>query len=181
MADHTANSMLAAVRSMRDIVIPALDPDHPLAREQAGLVVKYLEFWAERVDHLQERNRAELTAYAGMARELLGVAPTISPAVHHELVDALATADGLLTPASGAAVADLRDGVAVLTRAITALVRTAAAGPHPDARAVDRIVVEHSAAVTVLQRAWFGPQGWEEPPPVPLADVLTDLAQGAPR
>jgi hypothetical protein len=169
MADHTANAMLAAIRSMREVVMPALDPAHPLAREQAGLVVKYLEFWAARIDHIGDRNRAELTAYASMGRALLASAQDVSPVLASELGEELDVAQ------------TLRRSVAALTQLVTALVRAANAAGHPAGDRVGRIVIEHSADVALLQRAWFGPQGWEDPVPPDLQQVLVDqLAEGTP-
>jgi hypothetical protein len=180
MADHTANAMLAAIRSMREVVMPALDPAHPLAREQAGLVVKYLEFWAARIDHIGDRNRAELTAYASMGRALLASAQDVSPVLASELGEELDVAQTLLSR-SASDVEALRRSVAALTQLVTALVRAANAAGHPAGDRVGRIVIEHSADVALLQRAWFGPQGWEDPLPPDLQQVLVDqLAEGTP-
>ena len=180
MADHTANAMLAAIRSMREVVIPALDPAHPLAREQAGLVVKYLEFWSGRFDHVAERNRAELTAYVAMGQDLKAHAHDVSPGLEEELGKALDSARTALGHPSRDIEA-VRRGVTTLTEVITALVRTATAAQHPLTDQISRIVVQRTEPVALLQRSWFGPQGWEDPLPPDLVQVLAQqLGEGAP-
>src|SRR5690606_21635601 len=63
MADHTRNALAAAARAMRDVIIPAVDPEHPLALEQAKIVARLLDFVEQRIDHVHERARCELLHY----------------------------------------------------------------------------------------------------------------------
>ena len=44
MPDHTDNNLRAAIKSLTDVVTPAVDPGDPMAREQLALVVAFLEF-----------------------------------------------------------------------------------------------------------------------------------------
>ena len=171
MADHTVNSMAGAIRAMRDVVLPAVDPAHPLAREQAGLVLKYLTFWAERVDHLASRDLAELSCYLRMADALQSDATAVSA----ELGRVMELEASRAREIAGRAPHDItgvKQAVTALTRVVTALVRAAAETRHEAMPRIERLVVEHSRDVALLQRSWFGPQGWEDPRPPRLEDVL---------
>lgn len=179
MSDHTINAMRAAARSMRDVVLPALDPTHPLAAEQAGLIAKYLDFWADRMPRLGARNVAELRCYVGMGEAVEPYAEGVSPAVAAALADALAAARSVLarTDHDGQAV---REALDALTQTITALVRVAAEAEVSTASAIERAVAAHSRDVASLQRAWFAPQGWEDPTAPALDDVLADILNADP-
>lgn len=174
MSDHTVNAMKSAARSMREVVIPALDPSHPLAAEQAGLIAKYLEFWADRTNSRGARNAAELRCYLHMGSALQPHAAAISSFLAEHLSAAVERATEV-SSRTDHDVTSVQDAVAELTRVITALVRSAAQSNHPAALEVEQVVTAHSREIALLQRAWFGPQGWEDPAPPPLHDVLARI------
>lgn len=174
MSDHTINAMHAAARSMREVVLPAIDPAHPLAAEQAGLIVKYLDLWAGRLDFLGARNAAELRCYLRMGQAVKEYAEQVSGEISRCLEEELARAQRLAAD-SDHNVPAIQLVVRELTRTITALVRAAAEMDHPSAPDLERSVIEHTRDVALLQRAWFAPQGWEEPAPPPLDDVLNQI------
>jgi hypothetical protein len=63
------------VKTLNDVVVPAIPADDPLALQELKMVVRYLGFARERVDHLYARARYELTFYSDLAArlaELLG-------------------------------------------------------------------------------------------------------------
>ena len=49
------NPLRAAVKSLTDVVAPALDPTNPLANEQLRLVCRFLEYTRLRAAYLPER------------------------------------------------------------------------------------------------------------------------------
>ena len=78
MADHTINALNAVARAMDDVIFDAVDPGHPLAREQARLVSKYLKLLQSRLEYAYDRNRFELGHYTDLA-VALSAAPVTGP------------------------------------------------------------------------------------------------------
>jgi hypothetical protein len=160
MADHSLNALQAAARAMEEVVIPALDPEHPLAREQAHLVARYLALFSQRLDLIGARNRFELQRYLEIARDLRDdaheVSPSIGDALDRAIADGMALRDEVSTlPSQWQAAA--RELAAVLT----ALVRTASTGASVHRRRIEERVLDGSRPLLEMQRAWFLPQGWE--------------------
>ena len=175
MADHTLNALQAAVRAMEEVVLPAVDPTHPLAGEQARLVTRYLSLFAQRMPLLGERNRFELLHYAALARTLQADADSLSPAIAAALRQAGADSDVLLLDPA-ATVQAVQAAAEHLAGVISALVRTAPAAPAAQRQRIETEVLVASGRLLQMQRAWFLPQGWEpDPGAVPtLAAVLAD-------
>jgi len=170
MADHSLNALRAAAKAMEEVVLQAIDPSHPLAREQATLVAKYLRFFEQRLDYAQQRNRFELAHYLALGKDSMDDARAVSPAVAQALGDAVRQAQALVDDA-GARPSGLQAAAQELGGVLTALLRTAAA---VDAQACGRIesrVLGASRRLLDMQRAWFLPQGWEpDPAAVPPID-----------
>ena len=72
MADVTTNALRGLVKTLNDVVVPSIPADDPLALQELKMVVRYLNFARERVDHLYARARYELTFYSGLISELGG-------------------------------------------------------------------------------------------------------------
>lgn len=173
MADHSVNALRAAVRAMEKVVLPALDPQHPLAAEQATLVMRYLSLFAQRLDLVGARNRYELQHYLGLAAALERDAQALSPAIGAALAPALAAGRALLAE-PGALPSAQQAAAQELALLVTALVRTAAdAEPERRQRIEDRVLTD-TAALLQMQRAWFLPQGWE-PDPGAVPDITSLL------
>ena len=165
MADHTINALSAAARAMDDVIFDAVDPNHPLAREQTRLVSKYLKLLQSRLEYAYDRNRFELSHYTDLAASLLDEAGTLSPAIA-EALDA-AIADGRqLRDLPGARAPDLQVGAQRLAAIVTALIRTAACADPALRKRVETTVLLASRSLLDAQRAWFLPQGWEPDPSV---------------
>ena len=60
MSDTTTNSLRGLVKTLNDVVVPAIPADDPLALQELRMVVRYLAFCRERVEHLYARARYEL-------------------------------------------------------------------------------------------------------------------------
>ncbi|NDK91451.1 hypothetical protein GYA93_17985 [Gordonia desulfuricans] len=50
MIDHSENALRAVIKSLRDVVAPAVDPGDPMAQEQLALSLGTLEFLHSRLD-----------------------------------------------------------------------------------------------------------------------------------
>lgn len=165
MADHTLNGLGAAARAMDDVIFEAVDPSHPLAREQARLVSKYLKLLQSRLEYAYDRNRFELSHYTDLAASLQADAVALSPAIVQALGPAVEEGRRL-RDLPGARAPDLQAAAQRLAAIVTALVRTAA-GADPDLRnRVETTVLRASKSLLNAQRAWFLPQGWEPDPSI---------------
>lgn len=177
MADHTLDMLHSALRAMNEVVLPAVDRDHPLALEQATLVTKILQLLVERLPDWPARLRAELRQQHALAEALAADAAAVSPAIAAAMADAAARAGTLLASPTASPSACQR-----LTRELGGLAATlvdAAQGAEAGCRCrVEAAVVAGAEPVFTLQRAWLLPQGWEpDATAVPdLQTVLADLA-----
>ena len=52
MSDTTTNSLRGIIKTLGDVVMPAIPADDPLASQELKIEVRYLGFCRERVDHL---------------------------------------------------------------------------------------------------------------------------------
>ncbi len=165
MADHTINALSAAARALDDVIFDAIDPGHPLAREQTRLVSKYLRLLQSRLEYAYDRNRFELSHYTDLAEALLADAGILSPAIATALGSAIAEGRGLRDLA-GARAPDLQAAAQRTAAIVTALIRTAAGAEPALRQRVESAVLRASRSLLDAQRAWFLPQGWEPDPSV---------------
>lgn len=164
MADRTRDGLRACVASLRTIIAPAVAVSgDKLAREQVGLIAKYLEFAIERIDHAEGRSRFELRRYDEMGR---AVAALMAEAGIEDdgLGEALAAA-GAVIARDAATKREIEEATAGIQSALSRIVRALGETRDPLARQVTKTVLEGSRAIVTLQRAWFAPQGWEVEPP----------------
>lgn len=160
MADHGLTALRSAARAMEEVVLPAIDAHHPLAREQAGLVLRFLQLFEQRVDYAYQRNRLELRNACDLARSLMQPPFDVSAAISRQLADALATGEALLGNAS-ARPSQLQHTATQIAGLVTALIRTLDAVQPALAGEVEQRVLDHAGPWLAAQRAWFLPQGWE--------------------
>jgi hypothetical protein len=177
--DHTVPALRAAVIAMNEIVIPAVDPNHPLAREQAKIVSGLLAMLSTRLPHLHARAVFELVHYQDVAAAVHDDATEVSPSLARELSAMSGKADDLLSSARTATL-DLREAAGRLAQVVTALVRAAGRSESPAARRIEATVLDRAKTLLDGQRSWFLPQGWETDPgavpPIDEALVVTRQA-----
>jgi hypothetical protein len=160
MADYTDNALLASIKALDQVVLPAVDPADPLAGEQLRLVSGFLKFLRSRLPAWHARQRFELQHYLNMAQQLAADARGVSDEVSQGL-DAAIDAARTLQAREAASVAEIVDATAALAAPISALARTVATGPDELRRRVEREVMAGSKRWVDMQRAWFLPQGFE--------------------
>ena len=165
MADHSVNALRAAARAMDDVVIGAVDPNHPLALEQARLVSKVLKLLQSRLEYAYDRNRFELCHGVDLALQVLADARRLSPAIADALASAIAEG-ARLRDLPGARTPDLQATAQRLAGILTALIRTAADADPALRQAIESSVLRAAKTLLDAQRAWFLPQGWEPNPRV---------------
>lgn len=177
MADYTDNALLASMKALEKVVLPALDPADPLAGEQLRLVLGFLKFLRLRLPLWQARVHFELAHYLGLAQQLASDARQLSDAVSLRLDAAIEQASALqrdeLPTAEAAKAAS-----AALATAISALARVAATAQPALRREVERRILAGSRQWVDMQRAWFAPQGFEmHPAELPPLDMLLGARQ----
>jgi hypothetical protein len=159
MADYTDNALLASIKALNEVVVPAVDPADPLAREQLRLVTGFLEFLRVRVAHLHERRRFELEHQLALGRRLMPDAAA-SAEVAARLSAAIVQAEAVGADPE-ASVDALRGATAVLAAATSGLARAVACADPTTRQRVEQTILAHSARWVDMQRAWFLPQGFE--------------------
>jgi hypothetical protein len=154
MADVTTNALRGLVKTLNDVVVPAIPADDPLALQELKMVVRYLGFARERVDHLYARARYELTFYSGLIAQLGELRGDSHPEQAKGLTQLRNRAAALLAQ-PGAAIDDLRNLNLEITSAISALLVEVT-----DAAILaklERAVVLASAEITAFDRSWYAP------------------------
>lgn len=176
--------LAGTIKSLRDVVAPALDPANTLAQEQLAVGIGLLELLRTR---LPLEFRFDLDELA----RLLAFARTLSAHGHDATsearIEALLTAerDGSdVLARAGAAPAEVLAAVTELRartgEAVTALFE------HGDTelrRVVARETLEYSREQLMRDRAWTAPQGWEaQTDALPAIERLLDVpVPAAPR
>ena len=161
MTDVTDSTLRAAARALRNVVAPALDPANAIAHEQLRLAIEYVEFTATRAAMIGDRARFEFNHYHKLTQALQQYAQPASELVHTALTEALTAADQLAPAASTRRTTAV---TAALTRAIRLLVREARHFEPAPRAAIERTVLDSSAALIAFERAWYHPLGFDPSP-----------------
>jgi hypothetical protein len=168
--DHTDVGLRAAIRALSDVVAPVVGPEHAQARDQLRLTIDYLAFVVERLPHLHQRDRFELSHHLAMAQT---VQSALGGAAAPQLMAAIDAGRDVLALA-GPATSEVRQATADLSAAISAVVRDSAAMKAPLRREVERRVLQASKERIAFERAWYQPLGLDPDPHDvrPLAEFL---------
>jgi hypothetical protein len=179
MADYTDNALLASIKALDQVVLPAVDPADPLASEQLRLVSGFLKFLRSRLPHWHARHHFELGHYLDLARQLTEEASNVSGEVSLRLHAALELAQAVRTQ-EAPSIQNVREATEALAAPIAALSRLAAGASPALRRRVEQKVMAASKRWVDMQRAWFLPQGFELSPgdlPALEAALLSDLSR----
>ncbi|WP_018000694.1 hypothetical protein [Paracoccus sp. N5] len=170
MPNTLGNTLQACVRGLEQMIVPAIDPDNPLALEQATLIARTIRFTIARLPHVVARSRQEMRLYQEMAEDLVSDMAAVAPAELPALQDEIARADALWhDPHAGL---ERIDACAEeLAARIAALVRSCRDDDSAAARRIECAVLRHSPAINRLNRSWHVLSGFEtrpeEIPPLP--------------
>jgi hypothetical protein len=161
MGDVTANALRGLIKTLDDVVVPAIPANDPLALQELKLSIRYLNFARERIDHLYARARFELTFYSTLLGELIAVLETASSPEAGGLRQLRQRSEALLAQ-PGAGINDLRALVVETTAMISALLEAVKdPGILPQ---LERAVVLASAEITAFDRSWYAPMKLERFP-----------------
>ncbi|WP_137919908.1 hypothetical protein [Hydrogenophaga sp. 2FB] len=147
--DHTDVGLRSAIRALNDVVAPVVGKEHAQAHDQLRLTTDYLAFVIERLPHLHQRDRFELSHYLAMARDVHAALPVSSAPA---LAAAMDAAQQMLERA-GPSTAAVRQATADLSAAVSAVQRE-----------VERAVLHASEQRIAFERAWYLPLGLDPDP-----------------
>ncbi|WP_293371151.1 hypothetical protein [Nevskia sp.] len=155
----------AIIKSLSDVVLPAVDPANKLAQEQGQLVVAMLHLIAQRLPLQYRYDRHELSRYLALADALAGAGAAIPEAADALHALAASAAEGrLLMAAAGTEPAALEAANLALRERVGAVVTAAAATAQDVAlKAINAAVMAHTQEELLRERAWIALQGWEGP------------------
>jgi hypothetical protein len=154
MANYIDNGLLAVEKSLRDVVMLAVDPHDPLAREQLDLAIDYLAFLRHRVDYVVQRLRFELDHYRKMAGAVLG---SLGDNPASRLLERLLAQIASVGYDPDEPVAVLRETVEVLAAAIDETVAMIADANPALRSAVERSILSATDRWIDLELSWYGP------------------------
>jgi hypothetical protein len=173
MADYTDNGLLASIKALEKVVMPALDSADPLATEQLRLVSGFLKFLRARMEHGYPRQLFELDHALRLAQQVAADAGLLnSPELSQRL--AAAVAQGQVVQAQAVPLpADVRSAAAELATVVAGVARAAGSADAPLRRRIEQQVMAGSKRWVEMQRAWFVPMGFDlrpdELPPIDQA------------
>ncbi|WP_293395884.1 hypothetical protein [Nevskia sp.] len=155
----------ALIKSLTDVVLPAVDPANKLAQEQGQLVVAMLHLMAQRLPLQYHYDCHELKQFLGLADSLAAHGAAL-PELGESLA-ALATdveAGRAVLSRAGVAPAELEaTNLALRTSVGAAISASAMAADGPDTKAINAAVMAHAQEMLLRERAWLAMQGWEGP------------------
>lgn len=154
MADHLENTLRAAIKSLRDVVSPAVDTDDPMAQEQMAISLMALEFVQSRMSLLHARDRFWLHHHIQMGHDVADAMSSEPPRLRKALADARSIVDSPAAPDTAVCTATEE-----LAAAISAVVDEDL--DEPTRRAVERAVLEASEQRVEFERAWHAPMGFD--------------------
>lgn len=152
MANHIDNGLGSVIKSLRDVVVPSVNPADPIAREQLGLAIDFLEFLRARMDLAIPQLEYELAQNVQLARSVLAI---VGSDLGQDLARALSAAKS--GDQATRSVDDLRGASKTIAEAVDTLVRKLAMA-EPELRTrVERAVIEGSAPLLAFERSWYEP------------------------
>lgn len=158
--------LLAVIKSLKDTVAPAVDPQNRLAQEQLHLALGTLNIVREHLPQLHAYQRTDIAEQLAMSRELIGASKDFDQQDINSLIEnsEQALADpGIGSEALQRIARQLRAGIG---RLISAQI---------DNAALDKIVLKYSERALNRGRAWNLAMGFEpDPAAVPELSSLLD-------
>jgi len=175
MQMRPAIQLQSIMKSMKDNVLPAIDPTNKLAVEQAKLIVGMLNLMSQCMDLEYRYDRDELERTIGFAtllqRQAKGGPDT--KAAQEDLASAVARGADVLDRAK-AEPSELEDTVRTLRARAGAVVQAICAEGDPESKeAVRESVLANAKEQLLRERSWLIMQGWEaDPSEVPPIESL---------
>jgi hypothetical protein len=173
----------SVIKAMKDVVIPAIDPQNKLAIEQSQLVIGLLSLLSVQLPLQYRFDRDELARLLDCARTLQGM--DVNDLTGRTALDRLRSsgaAAAIVLEQCRVEPATLTSSVREMREAIGYLVKTVGATKDPSAQQnIERVVLSMSKEQLIRDRALVKMQGWEpDPAAVPdIADLLPPVSLSA--
>jgi hypothetical protein len=149
------------LRSLQEVVMPAIDPDNKPANEQIGVCLHNLNIVRSRMPYQRRFVRAELKDSIGFVEQMLAVLKDSEPELRQKLRDAVAQAAAALNDAD-IDTQELSELVSTL-RSLTSQ-SLQQLGDHPDYPEIEKLGIAMSEIQLNKARAWFINCGIESAP-----------------
>lgn len=160
----------AILKSLTEVIVPAVDPQNKMAQEQVGLVIGLLTLLAERLPMTFAYDLEELDSLTRLAGDLASLVE------EDELADAARMGRDVVDRAK-ASPEELIETIALLR---TTLGNFALGLPLRDdagGRAAIRALLGDAQARQLRERSWLLMQGWEsDPKSIPAIETLIGTA-----
>jgi hypothetical protein len=154
MSDVTTNALRGIVKTLGDVVAPAIPADDPLAFQELKMTIRYLSFCRDRVDHLYARARYELSFYEKLSADCARLLWPSEGKLANELTELCQTAQTQLAM-PGVAIGALRERTQSLMSRLTQILSEIT---DSDALSnVEKAIVSSSAEITAFERSWYLP------------------------
>jgi hypothetical protein len=166
------------LRSMLEVIIPALDPGSQLARDQAQILVANLRLLADQADRTYEYEMVELREHAALLRRLLehaggGGATRAQQTSAHEVLHDIEQVAGLPIPPHAELSAQVRRAKAAADGLLAASHSDGDAGFRTE---VIDAVLAHAATQNLRERVWFRAAAIDaDPASLPTLDEVLRL------
>ena len=165
MVPTHALRLQAMLRSLTEVIIPALDPSQRLAIDQANIVAGNLRILLDQTGRTDEYLRVELHEFRDLGSALLELAPDTPDA--YESRSALTEADAVSEWA-------LAEQLLRLKGTVDRLLKMTLASSDPSvAKAASVLVLDQARKQATRERVWFRGAGFElDPTALPPLDAV---------
>lgn len=157
-------ALQAVLKSLTEVIAPAVDRGDKMAQEQIGLVIGLLTLVKSRLPIAFAYDCDELARLTELAEAIL-------PAAGSAPLQAALERGAVTLERAQATPADLSAAIEVLRSAVSDAAAALASRGDTAGRAAVRALLDASRAQLVRERSWVLMQGWESDP-----DSLPDLA-----
>lgn len=168
MEIRPAIQIQSMIKAMTDVVLPAVDPEHKMAQEQARLVIGMLNLLAQRLPFQFRYDCDELKRYvtlAGQLQEQVHGADKTRAAT--ETMNACLSKGAAVLDRARAEPGEVEAAVFDLRAAVSALVQAGAEEGDPSSRAALKQLILGAAKIQLdRERAWLISMGFEADPSV---------------
>jgi hypothetical protein len=149
------------LRSLQEVVMPAIDPENKPANEQIGVCLHNLNIVRSRIPYQRRFVRAELRDSIGFIEQIIAVLKDSEQELQQQLKNVVSEAAAALADAD-IDTAELSDLVSSLRTLTSQSLQQLAS--HPDYGVIERLGIELSEIQLSKARAWFINCGIESAP-----------------
>ncbi len=155
--------LASVIKSLKDAVLPALDPTNRMALEQLHIALAHLALLQERLPLSYRFECDELRRSKELAETLRDLCDATTHRAHYEALAEIAASAGDILARAGAEPDEIQRANTKLRAANAQAVSALSVDPVL-AGAARRAVLDSAREQLLRDRAWVLPQGWESQP-----------------